>query len=30
MEQRVSVDWDRFRPLRFPSAAADATRRAPA
>ncbi len=30
MEQRVSVDWDRFSPLRFPSVAADAARRAPA
>jgi glycine oxidase len=29
-EQRVSVDWDRFSPLRFPSAAADAAQRAPA
>src|SRR6266403_2002471 len=30
MEQRVSVDWDRFSPLRFPSVAADTARRAPA
>jgi glycine oxidase len=29
-EQRVSVDWDRFSPLRFQSAAADAARRPPA
>jgi glycine oxidase len=29
-EQRVSVDWDRFSPLRFQSAAADAARHAPA
>jgi glycine oxidase len=29
-EQRVSVDWDRFRPLRFQSAATDAARHAPA
>jgi len=29
-EQRVSVDWDRFSPLRFPSTAADAAQRAPA
>jgi glycine oxidase len=29
-EQRVSVDWDRFSPLRFVSAAADASRHAPA
>ena len=27
-EQRVSVDWERFSPLRFPSAAAGASRRA--
>jgi glycine oxidase len=30
MEQRVSVDWDRFSPLRFQSAATDAARHAPA
>src|SRR6267143_742003 len=29
-EQKVSVDWDRFSPLRFQSAAADAARHAPA
>jgi len=29
-EQRVSADWDRFSPLRFPSATADAASRAPA
>jgi len=29
-EQRVSVDWDRFSPLRFVSAAADGSRHAPA
>ncbi len=29
-EQRVSADWDRFSPLRFPSAAADAAQHAPA
>jgi glycine oxidase len=29
-EQRVSTDWDRFSPLRFPSASADAASRAPA
>jgi glycine oxidase len=29
-EQRVSVDWDRFSPLRFSSAGTDAARRAPA
>lgn len=29
-EQRVSVDWDRFSPLRFPSATADSAQRAPA
>jgi glycine oxidase len=29
-EQRVSVDWDRFSPLRFQSAATDAARPAPA
>jgi glycine oxidase len=29
-EQRVSVDWDRFGPLRFQSAATDAARHAPA
>jgi len=29
-EQRVSVDWDRFSPLRFQSAARDAARHAPA
>jgi len=29
-EQRVSVDWDRFSPLRFQSAACDAAQRAPA
>src|SRR6202045_187318 len=29
-EQRVSVDWDRFSPLRFQSAATDAARHAPA
>ncbi len=29
-EQRVSLDWDRFSPLRFQSAAADAPQRAPA
>ncbi len=28
-EQRVSVDWDRFSPLRFQSAATDAARHAP-
>jgi glycine oxidase len=30
MEQRVSVDWDRFSPLRFPSTGRDAARRVPA
>jgi glycine oxidase len=30
LEQRGSVDWDRFSPLRFPSAATDAARHAPA
>jgi len=30
VEQRVSVDWDRFSPLRFQSAATDAARHAPA
>jgi glycine oxidase len=29
-EQRVSVDWERFSPLRFPFAASDAAQRAPA
>ena len=29
-EQRVSVDWDRFSPLRFQSVATDAARHAPA
>jgi glycine oxidase len=29
-EQRVSVDWDRFSPLRFSTAATDAARHAPA
>jgi glycine oxidase len=29
-EQKVSVDWDRFSPLRFQSAGAGATHRAPA
>src|SRR5882672_6713956 len=29
-EQRVSADWDRFSPLRFPSAMTDAASRAPA
>src|SRR6266436_6295242 len=29
-QQHVSMDWDRFSPLRFPSVAADAARRAPA
>jgi len=29
-EQRVSVDWERFSPLRFSGAATDAVRRAPA
>jgi len=29
-EQRVSADWDRFSPLRFPSATADAASRVPA
>jgi len=29
-EQRVGVDWERFSPLRFQSAATDATRHAPA
>ena len=29
-EQRVSADWERFSPLRFPSATADAASRAPA
>jgi len=29
-EQRVSVEWDRFSPLRFQSAATDAARHAPA
>jgi glycine oxidase len=29
-EQRVSVDWDRFSPLRFQSAARDAAQHAPA
>jgi glycine oxidase len=29
-EQRVSVDWDRFSPMRFQSAATDAARHAPA
>src|SRR5216684_1483446 len=29
-EQRVSMDWDRFSPLRFQSAAADAAQSAPA
>jgi glycine oxidase len=29
-EQKVSVDWDRFSPLRFQSAAAGASQRAPA
>jgi glycine oxidase len=29
-EQRVSVDWDRFSPMRFSSAGTDAARRAPA
>jgi glycine oxidase len=29
-EERVSVDWDRFSPLRFQSAATDAARHAPA
>ena len=29
-EHRVSVDWDRFSPLRFQSAATDAARHAPA
>src|SRR6267142_1968119 len=29
-QQRVSEDWDRVSPLRFPSVAADAARRAPA
>jgi len=29
-EQRVSVDWERFSPLRFQSAAPDAAQRAPA
>jgi len=29
-EQRVNVDWDRFSPLRFQSAATDAARHAPA
>jgi glycine oxidase len=29
-EERVSVDWDRFSPLRFQSAASDAARHAPA
>jgi len=30
MEQRMSADWDRFSPLRFPSATADAASHAPA
>jgi glycine oxidase len=30
VEQRASVDWDRFSPLRFQSAARDAARHAPA
>jgi len=30
VEQRASVDWDRFSPLRFQSAATDAARHAPA
>src|SRR6267143_341521 len=30
MEQQVSADWDRFSPLRFPSATADAASHAPA
>ena len=30
MEQRASVDWDRFSPLRFQSATTDAARHAPA
>jgi len=30
MEQRVSVDWDRFSPMRFSSAVTDAARHAPA
>ena len=30
MEQRVSVDWDRFSPLRFSGAASDAAHHAPA
>ncbi len=29
-EQRVSLDWDRFSPLRFPSSAANAAQHAPA
>src|SRR5712664_1088395 len=29
-EQHVSVDWDRFSPLRFPSTGRDAARRVPA
>ena len=29
-EQKVSLDWDRFSPLRFQSAAAGASRHAPA
>ncbi len=29
-EQRMSADWDRFSPLRFPSATADAASHAPA
>jgi glycine oxidase len=29
-EQRVSVDWDRFSPMRFQSATSDAARHAPA
>jgi len=29
-EQRVSLDWDRFSPMRFQSAASDAARHAPA
>jgi len=29
-EQRVSADWDRFSPLRFPSATTDGASRAPA
>ena len=29
-EQRVSVDWDRFSPMRFASATSDAARHAPA